>query len=243
VLTCLIDWFRASASWFGSVAQWVAGLGTLGAVLVALFKDPYLRWRSRPVLNASIVPRPPDCAKNIASIVKKSTGKVVARTDCYYLRLWIENTGKGRAEQVQVYAASLSRRGKDGQYQPVNTFLPMNLLWSHSRPDAPEVFAAGISSQMGRHCDLGHIIDPPASEKFGAPHTNAVLGICTLILDVEAPPGTGNHLLEPGEYRLEVRVAGANAARVTRVVNIKFDGRWFADERQMLTEGITVSVD
>jgi hypothetical protein len=218
-------------------------MATFSAVLVALFKDQFFRWLNRPVLKASLHPRPPDCAKALIT-VQNQAAQVLARVDCYYLRLWVENIGKGRAEQVQVYAANLFRRDEaDGTFRRVDTFLPMNLLWAHSRPNQPEVFAQGISALMGRHCDLGYVVRPAQSEAFGAVHVDAVLGQCIFILDVEAPPGTGNHLLTRGSYRLELRVAAANAPRTTCFVRINLTGPWFDDEQKMFTQGIAVSME
>ena len=117
-MTCFLHWFQVSQPWLGSAAQWISGLATTAAVLVALFRDPYIRWRNRPILKASIAPRPPDCAKNVAWLQDQRTGVVGARADCYYLRLWVENW-KGRAEQVQVYAAALFKQDAGGEFQRV----------------------------------------------------------------------------------------------------------------------------
>lgn len=78
--------------------------------------------------------------------------------NCYYFRLWVDNHGKTRAERVQVFATKLHRLGADGKFVEDKHFLPLNLRWSHSE-DHPEVFAEGISPHMGKHCDLGRIID------------------------------------------------------------------------------------
>jgi hypothetical protein len=216
---------------------------TLLAVLVALFKDSYLRWRNHPLLRASIASRPPDCAENEATAFNARSGEVLAHARCYYLRVWVENIGRGRADKVQVYAAALFKLDPDSQqFRGVEGFLPMNLLWAHSQPGHPTVFAEGISPGMGQHCDLGHIVSPEQSEPFGATRQNAVLGETTLALDLEAPPATRNHLLAPGTYRLELRIAGANAARITRIVRIHLSGRWYDDAQQMFAEGITVSM-
>lgn len=46
---------------FGTLAQWAGAIGTIGAVVVALFKDEFLRWRRKARLQLSVVLRPPDC--------------------------------------------------------------------------------------------------------------------------------------------------------------------------------------
>jgi hypothetical protein len=135
----------------GSVVQWLGILITLAAVLVALFKDEFWRHWRRPELKGSISLSPPDCNKG--PIFRQPDG---LSADCYYLRLWVENTGKTRAEIVQVFAAKLLRKGADGTYAEAEDFNPMNLKWSHGE----EVFTSGISPGMGRHCNIGHLVNP-----------------------------------------------------------------------------------
>ena len=110
---------------------------------------------------------PPDCYKTQLRYSRPGPGDNVQIpgfgkwhvANCYYFRLWVDNHGKTRAERVQVFAAKLHRLGADGKFVEDKHFLPLNLRWSHSE-DHPEVFAEGISPYMGKHCDLGRIIDP-----------------------------------------------------------------------------------
>jgi hypothetical protein len=227
-----------AASWLGTVGQWFAGLITLFAVLVALFKDDYVRRRDRPILKATIRPGFPDCAPAVIYTTYQGN---LAQADSYYIRLWVENIGKDRAEDVQVYVANLYRRDTTtGSFRRVERFLPMNLSWAHSQPKEREIFAKGVASKMGRHCDVGHLVKPQDGEPFGVAHTDAVMGVCSLMLDLEAPPATGTHMLAAGTYRLELWIAGSNAQRITKFVQIKVDGRWFDDIAQMFTKGLVV---
>ena len=230
----MCNWFSGAASWLGTVGQWVAALVTFSAVMVALFKDDYVRRRDRPILKATIRPSFPDCAPAVIYT------QALARADAYYIRLWVENVGKNRAEDVQVYVANLYQRDTaKGSFQRVDTFLPMNLSWAHSQPKEREIFAEGIASKMGRHCDVGHVVKPQDGEPFGVSHTDAVMGICHLMLDLEAPPATGSYMLAAGTYRLELWIAGSNAERITEFVQIKVDGRWF-DATEMFKKGLVV---
>ena len=237
----MLHWYICAASWLGTVGQWFAGLVTLSAVLVALFKDDYVRWRDRPILKATVRPGAPDCAP---AVVYTSYQNTLARADSYYVRLWVENLGKGRAEDVQVYVANLywldKAAGGTGSYRRVERFLPMNLSWAHSQPNQRDIFAKGIASKMGRHCDVGHVVKPQDGEPFGLPHADAVLGACSLMLDLEAPPATGNHILPAGTYRLELWVAASNAERIAKFLQIKVDGRWFDDASEMFTKGLII---
>src|SRR4030065_1207734 len=142
-------------------AVWTGSIATLLAVIVALFKDEMVRLWRRPKLQARIRLAAPDCHKTEMTLYDKNTGAVLDRSDCYYLRLWVENAGNQRAEKVQVFVSKLFRRHADGSFVEDKSFLPMNLKWAHSQlsPLGPEIFADGISPQMGTHCDFGYIID------------------------------------------------------------------------------------
>jgi len=103
----------------------------------------------------------------------------------HWIRLWVENGGIGRAEQVQVFAARLFRREQNGRFGPVAEFEAMNLRWSNSRdPDNPEIFAQGLSRYFGKHCDLCSISDPAnPTDHRGYPDQ------CVGTLQLEVVPG------------------------------------------------------
>src|SRR6266851_4821086 len=44
----------------------------------------------------------------------------------YRLRLWIENTGTERANQVQVFVSKVFRRDANREFAPVANFVPIN---------------------------------------------------------------------------------------------------------------------
>jgi len=50
------------ARW-GNVAQWVGALATTAAVIVALFKEDFVRRRRHPKLTAWIEPKRPYCVR------------------------------------------------------------------------------------------------------------------------------------------------------------------------------------
>ena len=229
-------------SWsYGNAAQWVAAIATLLAVIVALFKEDIIRRFRRPILRISIKPGPPDCHKTWITYQTQGTALTLVRTHRYYLRLWLKNEGAVRAEKVQVFAEKLWRRAADGSFNDVESFLPMNLRWSHSRtPDSPEIFADGISPRMGKHCDLGHITHPKRAAELNewlsdVPHDKTILA-----LDLEVAPNTQSHLLPPGVYRLDLRIAAANSKPVETTLEITLTGEWHDRESTMLTDGIGV---
>ena len=177
--------------------------------------------------------------KTKISFISQQTGQVV-NADCYYLRVWIQNHGTQRAEQVQVFAARLFRRHADGSFKAMTQFLPMNLRWAHSQqsPKGPEIFAEGISPGMGKHCDLGHIVDPKFASQMGKSLPNVASDQVILALDLEVAPNTLSHLVPPGTYRLELKLAAANSRPVVKTVEITLTGKWFSDEAKMFSDGL-----
>lgn len=226
----------------GTLAQWTGATATFLAVLVALFKDEFLRWRRKPKLRLSVSLAPPDCHKTSLTYVVQKTAPTYRELDCYYLRLWVENAGKTRAERVQVFVAKLSRRSADGSFKDVDQFLPMNLRWSHAGSKAPEIFTEGISPQMGRHCDLGKVVDPSFRKEVGYDLPTLADNETVLALDLEVQPNTRSHLVSPGVYHLTLRVAGANCPPRTHVLELTLTGKWFADEPRMFTDGLGIKL-
>jgi len=207
--------------------DWVAvgALATLLAALVALFGDAAWRSWRRPMLGARIRRDDSGCYyKTNVEVRNASTGALHSTHDAYYFRLWILNDGRGPAEQAHVFASALARRDASGTFNPVAEFLPMGLLWTHLRP--PSVFLPRLHSHMGHHCELGSVSQPDTPPRFE--------------LLVEAPPLTGWHRLEPGTYRLELRLACANGSPRSQTVDVHFTGRWFDDEAAMFRDGVVI---
>lgn len=188
---------------------------------------------AKPKLTISAALAPPDCHKTFIIF-----GPL--RPSCYYLRIWVENKGKIRAERVQVFVSKL--RNADGSF--VETFLPMNLLWAHGQQKAggPEIFADGISPEMGKHCDLGHVVDPQFRKGLRYDLPGVASDATILALDLEVKAANSGYLVPPGTYQLELRVAAANCAPVTKTIELTITGKWFDDETQMFSDGLGLKV-
>lgn len=221
-------------------AAWVGSIATFFAVLVALFKEELVRMWRRPKLNARIELAAPDCHKTQITKIDKNTGSVLDQADCYYFRLWVENKGNQRAEKIQVFVSEFLRRHADGTFVEDKSFLPMNLKWSHSQlsPFGPEIFADGISPQMGKHCDFAHIIDPSKRAAFGHVLPTVTTGKTILALDLEMAPATLSHLIPPGIFRFKLKLAAANLKPITTLIEINLTGDWYTDENKMFSDGI-----
>jgi hypothetical protein len=223
-----------------TLAQWVGALATSAAVIVALFKDEYLRYFRRPKLAVRIVDKPPDCLLSPIEVRNSNTGQMLWTGKCYWLRLWIQNDGAGRAEQVQVFVSKLYKRDANGNPAPVAGFIPMNLRWSNSRdPKNPEIFAAGISRRpLGKHCDLCSISDPANPTD----NLDGYTGQCVASLQLEVYPSTNSHRLPPGNYIMEVIVGAANANPITTYVQLNLTGKWSPNQELMFREYVGVAI-
>ncbi|MGO9112445.1 MAG: hypothetical protein ACLP9L_24710 [Thermoguttaceae bacterium] len=224
---------------WGNVAQWTGAVATLLAVLVALFKEDIASFRRKPKLRLTARVAPPDTHKLPCFFGNPSNS-----VDVYFLRVWIQNEGSARAEKVQVFVAGLCRKAATGTFSVVDSFLPMNLRWTHASdsPSGVEIFAEGISPGMGKHCDLARVVDPRGQAEFGDDHPRAKPGQTVLALATEVQPTNKSYLLVPGTYRLELRVAGANCRPRSFTVELTLTGQWYAEEEQMYRDGLGLSL-
>jgi hypothetical protein len=212
----------------GNLAQWVAAVGTISAVSIALFKEPLLAWLRRPELKAEIRAEYPFCVKTPAFETSPEKWKGFR----YWIRILVTNDGHSRANQVEVFLANLT---KQGTKDPVGNFMPMNLQWSYIHT----VYADGISPKMSRLCDLAAISDPNCpSFKEGRPAGLADNQTC-LSLRLEAvPPRT--EWLPPGKYQFEITIAASNCKPVAQEFSLHLTGLWSEDQKTMLTHGIVL---
>src|SRR6267142_2927695 len=107
-----------------SLAQWFAAGGTVAAVILALFKDA------------------------------DGQGNVLWTGGCYYVRVKVENTGRTRAEKVQVGAINLAKRGLDLKFNDIQTILPLNMKWANRPPTGAVGVLDGIPPTMSAFCDI-----------------------------------------------------------------------------------------
>lgn len=228
-----------------SFAQWVSGVGTLLAVIVALFKDSLMRKWRKPRLMAT-------CAKEIPWTVRvpisvytttQTPGQVnvLWSGSCYFIRLQVENTGRTRAEKVQVRALKLERRGIDNEFADIPTTLPFNMKWANSPPTAAVTVLDGISSGMSAFCDLISLCDPanPHQRRPTGASTNTTTG--QLQLEFELPDEWV--LLTPGTYRLTLRIAAANVSPFDQTLQFTHSGNWTPDDVAMRRDELGVALN
>jgi hypothetical protein len=217
------------------VADWIVAGGTLVLAAVAVFQQTIRSWLYAPEFRVSAKTEPPDC---VAVPFTLQDGTFVA--DSVYLRIWVENTGNVTARNVEVYARDLRRRRADGTWERVGSFPPMNLKWAN----VGGIYFPSIAPDMGKHCDVGHIVDPARrnllpEDPRGVDPTDRRAHVA---FDLMAAPNHRGHIVGPGEYHLEVVVAAENARPITRTIAISLRGTWDADEARMLRDGVGISV-
>jgi hypothetical protein len=226
-----------AAEWLTAIGTLVLAIGTLVLAVVAIFQDTIRGWFYHPNLEASIQTRPPDCN---AVPFARPDGAIIA--DSLYLRLWVKNTGKATARNAEVYANELLRERADKTWERVGQFPPMNLQWTHIHA----IYFPVIVSGSGKHCDLGHIVDPAHRSHPNLREENPRLNLTdqqtSLAFDLITAPNDKGHIIGPGDYRLNIIIAAENARRIEKTVLLSLKGRWFADETRMLSDGVGVTI-
>jgi hypothetical protein len=221
---------------WGTVADWFVAGGTLILAAVAVFQETIRGWFYCPEFHVSIKGEPPDC---VSVPFSRPDGTFVA--DSIYLRLWVENVRNATAKNAEVYAKELRRQRLDRTWERVGTFPPMNLKWANL---LGAIYFPRIAPEMGKHCDVGHIVDPARRHLLG--EDAARLGLTTqqtsLAFDLMVAPNHRGHIIGPGEYQLDILVAAENVRPLKRTVTISLQGTWDADETTMLRDGVGVSV-
>lgn len=200
-------------------------------VMAALLKEELTRLWRHPRLIARVGVTSPFCVKTPLYVVSENRAH---EFECYYYRIWIENSGNQRAERVQVYAAELYRQSVSGAYVLVQSFLPLNLKWANSIDGKPVVYQ-DLSPGIGRHCDIGHVNSPEYTLRTGDHRVGVPFATVLLRLDTEVDPATRSSALMPGNYRLKLRIAAANVKPSEMLLELRHSGDWFADEAVMFS--------
>jgi len=223
-----------------SLAQWFGVVATFAAVVVALSKDSILAWMRKPHLDATSRKETPWTIRT-PIVVHDGKEAVLWRGDCYYVRANIQNSGRTRAEKVQVYASKLEKLGADNKFADIETFLPLNMRWTNSPPGGAAAILDGISPKMGALCDIVSVCDPANPHQSRPPGTPVSATVGQLQLEVE--PFTGSHLLSPGTYRLTLRIAAANVEPIEKFFEFRHTGTWLQDDVAMRRDSLSVSLE
>lgn len=219
-----------------TLAQWFGALGTIAAVVVALFKDSILAWRRKPRLDATCTKQSPWTARVPYTV--SHNGQVLWTGESYWVRAKVENSGQSRAKKVQVYAGGLARLGVDGKFVDIPTFLPLNMRWANSPPGGQGATLDGISPRMGAFCDIVAICNP-ANPYWPRPEGTPAN---TTVGQLQLEAFTGAEMLPPGTYRLSLRIAAANVEPIEKIFTFRHTGTWLQDDAEMRRACLDVSL-
>lgn len=213
-------------------------IGTLALAILAVYQDRIRAWIEAPKLKVLLDNQPPDCLA--IPFTDSQTGAFIS--DTIHVRFRVKNEGKTAARLVEVYAERLDEY-RNGQWVQRTSFPSMNLNWA----DVGGIYFSSISPDMAKHCDLGHVVDPARRATAELRHEqNPALNLndqtTSFTFSTIVRPNHIGHIVEPGRYRLTVRLAAANAKPTTQVIEIEFLGQWFPDEARMLRDGIRAAV-
>jgi hypothetical protein len=157
-----------------------------------------------------------------------------------FSRLWVENNGNATARNAEVDAKELRRKRLDGTWERVGAFPPMNLKWAN----VGKIYL-DIAPGMGKHCDIGHIVDPSRRQFVAgedAPGLNLTHQQTSFTFDLMVSPNNKTHIVGPGEYQLDIRVAAENVSPIKRTITLSLRGTWDEDETRMLRDGVAITI-
>jgi hypothetical protein len=186
-------------------------IGTVGAVVYALFRDLFVTPRRRPKLELRFD--------------RTGTDQVVVGTaggfDAAQVRLRVSNReGKDTADDVVVMVTEFRQLADSEQMTAEATPIGLPLAWSGS---SPPLTVASVHPGSERHIDLLHV-DWPARDEVEIARQWS--GAAPLRLDLTPKPASGRDNLEPGRYEISVEVRARNADAIRYAISVHWDGRW-----------------
>lgn len=220
----------------GTSAIWLTAFAALLASFVSLFGERVKQWLWRPDLRIDYVHGPDYCD---TPIMQGVSGGAPVAAECYYFRLRVSNVGSARANMVEVHVSDLQKQQANGNFTQLRRY-SMNLKWTNIGTSQ----LTGLSPRMERFCDLGHVADPAMRARFpGEDLPGVAHGTAILALDLETQPFHGTHLLEPGNYRLSIRLVAENHKPVHKLIEIEVTGFWAPNNLPvMLRQGIRIQI-
>ena len=177
----------------------LAALGTVGAVIWAVFHQGLLEWWKRPILEFLKFKQEPPCFRQAPEFDNK--GKMAAFG--YYVNIPLRNHGKTVLKHCEPVITKMGNKHRSTWQQDKN-WLPKGLRWSFEGegeqnlvPERPYAFSLG---------------------KLSTQHPNL------FSLSVTYPTTGQPSALIPGEYCFEIRVFGEKAEPITNYFHVEWQG-------------------
>jgi hypothetical protein len=186
-------------------------IGTIGAVLYALFRDLFVTPRRRPKLDLRF-----DRTGNDQVIVPTAGG-----VDAAHVRLRVANReGRDTADDVVVMVTEVQRLDDSETSTAEATPVGLPLTWSGS---TSRLTVASVHPGSERHIDLLHI-DWPARDEIEIARKWSEPAPIHLALTPKPPGGQDN--LDAGFYEIAVEVRARNADAIRYAIPVSWDGKW-----------------
>ena len=192
-------------------------VATFSAVLVALFKDKprkpkySLLWKENT---------PPFCTKSILIDGEEFSA--------YYCRAIIKNDTNKTLNDVSIYIKELLFKNiSSNKYELVPDFVSMNLVWTNTYAmDRSRTVAQHLSPGMEKVFEIGVIAEPRYRSRrkdFQKPQSDEMF---LFEMEVEAKTYMKSHLLQKGNYIINIMIFAENAKPISKTIELNFSRTW-----------------
>lgn len=184
----------------------LTAVGTVGAVLVAIFWPIIQNLFYKPRLKIGFNFSTPDCHLTAAKVGE-------SMVNAFYIRFYLQNEGRTTAKELEVTMNKIERKIKY-EWQLCSDFLPSNLVWTNL--GGPTL--NNLLPKSRRNVDLAFIYKPLISERM-INETELIVCISTHIFDKF-------HKFYPGEYKFSIAAGGSNCRPVEKAFLLSFTKDW-----------------
>jgi hypothetical protein len=197
-----IDWKTVWAA--------LGALGTLLAVLFAIYHQEIRRWIDSPVLEFEwFEPNPPHLSEQIALSYEQDGAKPY---NGFFIAINLINTGNMVASDVQPMLMKVGFKDKDGNWK-LKKWIPIPLQWALYDPFRPLRSERDLVTRRPYLFYVGSF----SSRRPGK-----------LLITYFIAPIQLSETIEPGEHCLEISASSSSAKNVTKYIYVKFED--FKDE-------------
>lgn len=183
-----------------SAAEWMTAIGTVGAVLVALFGPVLWSWWRRPRLKITYKPAEPFCRDNVPL-----EGGALA----HWIRVMVTNEGRSTAKRCKGQVIKVVRQEDNSVRSDID---PLPLRWA-GVPEGQEMNPRDLSPKESQYLNVA---------MARTDNQNAVIIATDLSGDFR--PGFSPTLEAGRRHKITVAVYADNADPVTAEFVITFDG-------------------
>jgi hypothetical protein len=187
-LPYIFDVWIAHRDW-----SFLSAIGTICAVIVALFQNPFLKWYNRPKLSITAEKGEPYTSYNLQD------GNYYAM----YLRLQLNNDGNSMAKNVAIRIKEIRVKGNNDSKKVDMYINPENI-------GAAQSLFPNIPSGGGMYWDFG-VIEPLRYNNKRPP---------VFRISITYPLAKGDHILELGKYDIDIHIVGDKIKRIEKTIEV-----------------------